>query len=92
MPTFSAVIQWISAAVEHARWQPPDQTMFLDTEHIERGKDPVEVAGDSELIYCDHAAVLSQLGVLDTPAAVGSIDSATKQGRLVARKSDGLPR
>ena len=44
MRTLCAVIQWISAAVEHARWQPPDETMFLDTEHIERGKDPVEIA------------------------------------------------
>jgi hypothetical protein len=51
MRTLCAVIQWISAAVEHARWQPPDQTMFLDTEDIERGKNPVEIAGCRE--RCD---------------------------------------
>jgi carboxymethylenebutenolidase len=46
----------------------------------------------SEHIYWDQATVLSQLGVLDMPAAVGGIDSATKLGRLAARKSDGLQR
>jgi carboxymethylenebutenolidase len=38
----------------------------------------------SEHIYWDQAAVLSQLGVLDTPAAVAGIGSSTRVRRLVA--------
>ena len=40
----------------------------------------------SEHIYWDQAAVLSQLGVLDIPAAAAGISSATRLPRLVAQK------
>ena len=37
MQTLLRVIQWISAALEASRWQPPDESMFLD-EQIQRGR------------------------------------------------------
>jgi hypothetical protein len=41
MPNLRKVIQWISAALEASRWQPPDENMFLD-EQIQRGRYPVK--------------------------------------------------
>jgi len=47
MQRLRRVIQWISAALEASRWQPPDESMFLD-EQIQRGRYPVKSAGDGD--------------------------------------------
>jgi len=44
MQTLRGVVQWISAAVQHLTWQPPDETTFLDIEQIERRRTRREVA------------------------------------------------
>jgi carboxymethylenebutenolidase len=44
----------------------------------------------SEHIYWEQAAVLSQLGVLDSPAAAAGVSSATRLPRLMAQAEDGL--
>jgi hypothetical protein len=44
MRKLRGLIQWILAAAEALRWQPPDRTTFLDIERIEHGRYLVEIA------------------------------------------------
>ena len=47
MQTLRNVLQWFSAAAEALKWQPPDHMMLMDTEQVERGGHPVELASRS---------------------------------------------